>query len=175
MNLSLTACRTRGAVLGIALAALVLCPVTAHADYLVQRFAHNAPLEAHGPLNAEPLGPPMQPLTVFRRHEDTEGLDGTPDEATIAAALQALLVCAIPPPVNTVITNTPPETPPPPGVPLPPPFTAPIFPEAAGTSGSVTTQDTPEPASLVTALVGVSMAGMLVWRRQKRKKRRLAA
>jgi hypothetical protein len=175
MNSFLTAGPQCGAAAVIGLVVLVGAARTARADYLVRTYADSAPAYLRSPV-LSPTPARREPLTVYRPHTDCAAPpDPEFDEASLAAALQALLVCAIPPPTDTIVqtpttTTLPPEQP---TVPPPPQFIWPSFPPHGSTppSGSGVA-DVPEPASLVTALVGGSLAGLALWRRRGRLKRR---
>ncbi len=182
MNAFLTAGRSRGATALIALLAIAVGAHTARADYLVRTYADNAPASVRSPLREANVPPQLasrEPLTVDQPHEDSEA-PKVPDidEAELAAALQALLVCAIPPPVDTIVqtptTTTPVVIPPQPTVPPPPEFILPIYPEGSSSTGTHTA-DAPEPASLITALLGSGLTGLVLWRRRGKKKRRILA
>jgi hypothetical protein len=180
MNTFLTACRNRGTPVAVALLALAAGAHTARADYLVRTYADTAPAYVRSALPETNVSPPLacrEPLTVYRPHDDSSAPpDPEIDEAALAAALQALLVCAIPPPTDTIIqTATPPDTPQDtqqPGVPPAPQYILPVYPDGTTDSGGPHAADAPEPATLVTALVGSGLAGIALWHRRGKKKRR---
>jgi hypothetical protein len=181
MNSLLTAARKSGAAAVIALVVLAGAARTARADYLVRTYADSAPAYLRSTVQS-PMPARREPLTVYRPHTDctTAPPDPELDKASLAAALQALLVCAIPPPTDTII-QTPTTTTPPtdhPTVPPPPQFIWPSFPpETPPPPTGSGVANVPEPASLVTALVGGGLAGLALWRRRGKLKssRRLAA
>ncbi len=115
MDTFLTAGRSWAATALIALLAVAAGAHTARADYLVRTYADSAPAYMRSPLREEKVPPQFacrEPLTVDRPHDDSEAPKVLEiDEAELAAALQALLVCAIPPPVDTIIQTPTTPTP----------------------------------------------------------------
>jgi hypothetical protein len=188
MNKFLTAGRSRSVTALTVLLAVAVGAHTARADYLVRTYAESAPAYVRSPLregNVPPQFACREPLTVDQPHEDAEPQPLPEiDEAELAAALQALLVCAIPPPVDTIIqtppatttttTTTSTSTPQQPSVPAPPEFILPNYPEGSTSTGTHT-EDAPEPASLITMLVGSGLTGLVLLRRRGKKKRQLLA
>ncbi len=173
MNTIPAAQRVPGATFLVALLAIAASAPSARADYLVRTFIDGAPAAYRPPPFA-----PAEPLTADRPFEEP----GEPPEPEIdeemLATVQALLVFAIPPPVNTIIqTQTPAPTPTQttqPGVPVPPPYSAAVAPVYDITIASITPEDAPEPSSLVIALVGSGMTGLLMLRRRSKENLRLA-
>jgi hypothetical protein len=188
MNPFLTTGRSGTASALIVVLAVAAGAHTARADYLVRTYADSAPAYVRSPLREENVPPQFawrEPLTVDQPHEDSEAPKAPEmEEAELAAALQALLVCAIPPPVDTIMqtpttptpatTTTTTTTPQQPSVPAPPEFILPTYPEGSTSTGTHTA-DAPEPASLITALVGSGLTGLVLLRRRGKKKRQLLA
>lgn len=84
----------------------------------------------------------------------------------------------VPPPPPTNIPPAPPppgNTPPPPPGNTPPPTTTPSPPTTSGGSGPGPVTGTPEPASVVTALIGAGLASVAAWRNRRRKQRDAAS
>ena len=187
MNTFLTACRSRSATAIIAVVVLAAGTHATRADYLVRTYADTAPTYLRSPLlvaNVGSLSPASrEPLTVYRPHEDAvDPASPALDEASLAAALQLILVGAIPPPVGSVLktgssSSTQPPVPPPPQLILPPPpgSGGGGSPGSGGSpGGGGGTAEAPEPASLLTALVSTGLAGIALWQwRGTGKKRRL--
>jgi hypothetical protein len=193
MSMFLTASRKRGVTAMLVLLAFVAGTHTARADYLVWTFAGTNPKSARHhrhrrEIQVNPQVVRREPLTVYGPHQDaTAPPDPEMTPAQLAIALQSLLICAIPPPMDTIIqtttttnqttTNQTTTQQQQPGAPAPPQY---ILPDTTtdpggGNSGVIHTADVPEPASLMTALVGTSLTGLALWQRKKKRRRRLAA
>jgi hypothetical protein len=164
---------TRVAAALVALIATAAVSSPARADYLIRTFPEGASAAVRSPLQgaALPQLAGAEPFTVDRPYDDSAaGLEL--DEATLAA-VQALLVCAIPPPVNTIITTTS-QVPQPPVVAPPPPYTPTAVPETSVPTGggtSTSPPQAPEPATLLLALVGSGLTGVVMLRKRGRKVR----
>ena len=62
-----------------------------------------------------------------------------------------------------------------PNVPAAPEYILPVYPDITSGNGNVHIADAPEPASLLTALIGSSLAGIVMWQKRGKKRRCLVA
>ncbi len=165
----------------LALLGLLAAPGGLRAELLVNA----APGEAPSP-GVRPWAPAAATVGRSRREEADEGEDAPAPAGSVTRPLLALaLALAIPPSMTASevvsASDTSPKldkVPTPSGNTTPPGGTTPGGTSGGGitTSGSPTgPQTTPEPASLISGLVGIGVAGVVALARRRRAVRRAAA